>query len=121
MKKTKEKKEKSQFVTVKDSAGNEVVTERGFKGLKKTFRFYKKYMGLFVLMIVFSLLGSGLSVLSPVFEGNMVDQFTKFNVDKIFYYACLSFTVLVLVQTVYTFWYMILIKLNKNVKNLLFI
>lgn len=116
MKKTKEKKEKSQFVTVKDSAGNEVVTERGFKGLKKTFRFYKKYMGLFVLMIVFSLLGSGLSVLSPVFEGNMVDQFTKFNVDKIFYYACLSFTVLVLVQTVYTFWYMILIKLNKNVK-----
>ncbi|HBP44045.1 MAG TPA: hypothetical protein DD621_05230 [Clostridiales bacterium] len=116
MKKTKEKKEKSQFVTVKDSAGNEVVTERGFKGLKKTFRFYKKYMGLFVLMIVFSLLGSGLSVLSPVFEGNMVDQFTKFNVDKIFYYACLSFTVIVLVQTVYTFWYMILIKLNKNVK-----
>lgn len=116
MKKTKEKKEKSQFVTVKDSAGNEVVTERGFKGLKKTFKFYKKYMGLFVLMIVFSLLGSGLSVLSPVFEGNMVDQFTKFNVDKIFYYACLSFTVLVLVQTVYTFWYMILIKLNKNVK-----
>lgn len=116
MNKTKEKKEKSQFVTVKDSAGNEVVTERGFKGLKKTFRFYKKYMGLFVLMIVFSLLGSGLSVLSPVFEGNMVDQFTKFNVDKIFYYACLSFTVLVLVQTVYTFWYMILIKLNKNVK-----
>lgn len=114
--KTKEKKVKSQYVTVKDSAGNEVVKERGYKGLKKTFKFYKKYMGMFLLIVILSLIGSGLSVLTPIFEGNMVDQFTQFNVNKIFYYAVWVFTITCLIQTVYTFWYMILIRLNKNVK-----
>ena len=73
-------------------------------------------MGMFLLIVILSLIGSGLSVLTPIFEGNMVDQFTQFNVNKIFYYAVWVFTITCLIQTVYTFWYMILIRLNKNVK-----
>lgn len=110
------KKEKSQFVTVKDSAGNEVVKERGYKGLKKTFKFYKRHLGRFVFIIILSLMGSGLSVLIPIFEGNMVAEFTSFNVEKILYYAILTLTVSVLIEIVYTFWRWIIIKLNRNVK-----
>ncbi len=108
--------DKSKYVKVKDSAGNEVIKEKGYKGLQKTFRFYKKYLGMFILVIILSLLGSGVSVLSPIFEGNLVDQFTQFNVPKILEYAIWLFTVQVLALMVYTVWYVFLIKLNKNIK-----
>ena len=116
VKKVKQKKEKPQYVTVKDSAGNEHIKERGYKGLQKAFRFYRKYMGLFITIILLSLLGSGVSVLNPIFEGHMVDQLTQFNIDKIIYYAICVFCVTVFNQMVYTVWYIVLIKLNKSVK-----
>lgn len=115
-KKHKAKKEKSKYVTVKDSAGNEHVKERGYKGLKKAFKFYRKYLGMFICIILLSLLGSGVSVLNPIFEGHMVDQLTQFNIEKIMYYAVWVFCVTVLNQMIYTVWYIVLIKLNKNVK-----
>lgn len=108
--------DKTKYVKVKDSAGNEVIKEKGYKGLKKTFKFYRKYIGLFLLIIALSLLGSGVSVLSPIFEGNLVDQFTQFNVKKILELAVWLFTVQVLAQMVYTVWYIVLIKLNRNIK-----
>lgn len=116
VKEPKKKKEKSKYVTVKDSAGNEHIKERGYKGLQKAFRFYRKYMGLFICIILLSLLGSGVSVLNPVFEGHMVDQLTQFNIEKIMYYAVCVFCVTVFNQMVYTVWYIVLIKLNKSVK-----
>lgn len=116
VKEPKKKKEKSKFVTVKDSAGNEHIKERGYNGLKKAFRFYRKYMGLFICIILLSLLGSGVSVLNPIFEGHMVDQLTQFNIEKIMYYAVCVFCVTVFNQMVYTVWYIVLIKLNKSVK-----
>ena len=106
--------DKTKYVKVKDSAGNEVIKEKGYKGLQKTFRFYKKYLGTFILVIFLSLLGSGVSVLSPIFEGNLVDQFTQFNVSKILEYAVWLFTVQVLALMVYTVWYVFLIRLNKK-------
>ena len=108
--------DKTKYVKVKDSAGNEVIKEKGYKGLQKTFKFYKKYLGTFIIIILLSLLGSGVSVLSPIFEGNLVDQFTQFNVSKILEYAVWLFTVQVLALMVYTVWYVFLIKLNKNIK-----
>ena len=108
--------DKTKYVKVKDSAGNEVIKEKGYKGLKKTFKFYRKYIGLFLLIIALSLLGSGVSVLSPIFDGNLVDQFTQFNVKKILELAVWLFTVQVLAQMVYTVWYIVLIKLNRNIK-----
>ena len=110
------KKEKPQYVTVKDSAGNEHIKERGYKGLQKAFRFYRRYMGMFIAIILLSLLGSGVSVLNPIFEGHMVDQLTQFNIEKILYYAVCVFCVTVFNQMVYTVWYIVLIKLNKSVK-----
>ena len=108
--------DKEKYVKVKDRFGNEVLKEKGYKGLKKTFRFYKPYIGMFILIVFLSLLGSGVSVLSPIFEGNLVDQLTQFNLSKIIENAVWLFTVQVLAQMVYTVWYIILIKLNKNIK-----
>ncbi len=108
--------DKNKYVKVKDRFGNEVLKEKGYKGLKKTFRFYHKYIALFIAVVLLSLLGSGVSVLSPIFEGNLVDQLTQFNVDKIFENAIWLFTVHVLSLMVYTVWYVLLIKLNKNIK-----
>lgn len=108
--------DKEKYVKVKDRFGNEVLKEKGYKGLKKTFRFYKPYIGMFILIVLLSLLGSGVSVLSPIFEGNLVDQLTQFNLSKIIENAVWLFTVQVLAQMVYTVWYIILIRLNKNIK-----
>ena len=51
--------------------------------LKRSFVFYKKHIGLFIGIIIFSLLGSGLSVLTPIFEGNILTEFTNLNFEVV--------------------------------------
>ncbi len=54
-----------------------------YVGLKRSFVFYKKHIGLFIGIIIFSLLGSGLSVLTPIFEGNILTEFTNLNFEVV--------------------------------------
>ena len=54
-----------------------------YVGLKRSFVFYKKHIGLFIGIIIFSLLGSGLSVLTSIFEGNILTEFTNLNFEVV--------------------------------------
>ncbi len=90
--------------------------EKKYSNLLRSFKFYKKYMGLFISIIVLSLIGSGISMLTPIFEGNIITEFTIQNFDKAIFYAIMLFVVGVVLQLTYTFWFRLLVTLNKKVK-----
>ena len=115
MKKTREKKNKIQGERVADK-DNRNAKKKGFVALKKAFRFYKKYMKIFLLSVFLSLAGSVLNVIMPILNGNLIDQLTKFNVNRIFYYALWLLAVTIAVHIVYTFWNILILKINTNVK-----
>lgn len=59
----------------KEAQKNEL---KGYKGLRQTFRYYKKYKGhvvAFALLIVLSMIPT---IFMPIFEGNMMGYFTQF-------------------------------------------
>lgn len=93
-----------------------VKVKKGYPNLKRAFVFYKKYIGLFVGIVIFSLLGSALSILTPVFEGNILTEFTNLNFNKVLILAGCVSIVAVLIKLVYLIWFRLLINLNQRVK-----
>jgi len=91
-----------------------------YVGLKRSFMFYKKHIGLFIGIIIFSLLGSGLSVLTPIFEGNILTEFTNLNFDKVLLFAGCVLVLSILIKLCYFIWFKVDIKhsLIKNLVNL---
>lgn len=96
-KKTKEKKQK-------------------YKNLKRSFLFYKKHLKLFILIVILSLVGSGVGMLSPVFTGQMVNYITLLDFNNVLIYAGLTLAVAILLQILYFVWVKVLITLNSRVK-----
>lgn len=93
-----------------------VKVKKGYPNLKRAFVFYKKYIGLFIGIVIFSLLGSALSILTPVFEGNILTEFTNLNFNKVLILAGCVLIVAVLIKLVYLIWFRLLINLNQRVK-----
>lgn len=82
--------------------------------LKKVIPYYKKYWTLLILTILFSLSYAGLSVLSPILEGNLLTAFTtldfKYILKMAFYLAILG----IIIEIVTNIWSMIVLKLNSS-------
>ncbi len=78
--------------------------------------FYKKHIGLFIGIIIFSLLGSGLSVLTPIFEGNILTEFTNLNFDKVLLFAGCVLVLSILIKLCYFIWFRFLVNINQRVK-----
>ncbi len=87
-----------------------------YVGLKRSFVFYKKHIGLFIGIIIFSLLGSGLSVLTPIFEGNILTEFTNLNFDKVLLFAGCVLVLSILIKLCYFIWFRFLVNINQRVK-----
>jgi len=87
-----------------------------YVGLKRSFMFYKKHIGLFIGIIIFSLLGSGLSVLTPIFEGNILTEFTNLNFDKVLLFAGCVLVLSILIKLCYFIWFRFLVNINQRVK-----
>ena len=90
--------------------------QKKYKNLKRAFVFYKKYMGLFVAIVIFSLVGSGVSMLTPIIEGNILTEFTNLDFDKVLIYAGALLAVAIILKLIYLFWFRLLINLNQKVK-----
>lgn len=87
-----------------------------YVGLKRSFMFYKKHIWLFIGIIIFSLLGSGLSVLTPIFEGNILTEFTNLNFDKVLLFAGCVLVLSILIKLCYFIWFRFLVNINQRVK-----
>lgn len=87
-----------------------------YSKLFKSFMFYKKHMKLLLSIIFVSLFGSGVSMLMPIFEGNIVTQFTEANFDKALIYGILTLAVGAVLEGTYMLWYQLLMKMNRKVK-----
>ncbi len=87
-----------------------------YVGLKRSFVFYKKHIWLFIGIIIFSLLGSGLSVLTPIFEGNILTEFTNLNFDKVLLFAGCVLVLSILIKLCYFIWFRFLVNINQRVK-----
>ncbi len=87
-----------------------------YAGLKRSFVFYKKHIGLFIGIIIFSLLGSGLSVLTPIFEGNILTEFTNLNFDRVLLFAGCVLVLSILIKLCYFIWFRFLVNINQRVK-----
>ncbi len=86
------------------------------KNLKRIIPYYKKYWKLLILTVVFSLTYAGLSILLPVFEGNLLTAFTSLDFNNILKVAiCLTITG-IFIEIVTNIWSMIVLKLNSNCK-----
>ena len=86
------------------------------KNLKRIIPYYKKYWKLLILTVVFSLTYAGLSILLPVFEGNLLTAFTSLDFNNILKVAiCLTITG-ISIEIVTNIWSMIVLKLNSNCK-----
>ena len=87
-----------------------------YSKLFKSFMFYKKHMKLLLSIIFVSLFGSGVSMLMPIFEGNIVTQFTETNFDKALIYGILMLAVGAVLEGTYMLWYQLLMRMNRKVK-----
>ena len=92
------------------------IKQKKYGNLFKSFKFYKKHMKLLLGIIFVSLFGSGVSMLLPIFEGNIVTQFTETNFDRALFYAILTLAIGVVLEGSYMLWYQLLIKMNRKVK-----
>ena len=79
------------------------------KNLKRIIPYYKKYWKLLILTVVFSLTYAGLSILLPVFEGNLLTAFTSLDFNNILKVAiCLTITG-IFIEIVTNIWSMIVL------------
>lgn len=82
--------------------------------LKRIIPYYKKYWKLLILTVVFSLTYAGLSVLTPIFEGNLLTAFTTLDFKYILKMALYLAVTGVVIEIVTNIWSMIVLKLNSS-------
>ncbi len=82
--------------------------------LRKVIPYYKKYWNLLILTIVFSLCYAGLSVLSPILEGNLLTAFTTLDFKYILKMALYLAILGIMIEVVTNIWSMIVLKLNSS-------
>lgn len=82
--------------------------------LKKILPYYKKYWKLLILTIIFSLTYAGLSILSPILEGNLLSAFTTLDFNYILKMALYLSIVGIIIEVVTQIWSIIVLKLNSN-------
>lgn len=84
------------------------------KNLKRIVPYYQKYWKLLILTVIFSFTYAGLSVLSPILEGNLLTAFTSLDFKYILKIAVYLTIIGVLIEIVTNIWSMIVLKLNSN-------
>lgn len=85
------------------------------KNIFKLYKYYKRHSMLCVLTIVFSLLYAGISLLSPIYEGEMIGKFENFDKTGILKTALLLLAIRVVIEIVTNIWSRIVLKLNGRV------
>lgn len=88
--------------------------ETNKSSLKRIIPYYKKYWKLLILTVVFSLTYAGLSVLTPIFEGNLLTAFTTLDFKYILKMALYLAVTGVVIEIVTNIWSMIVLKLNSS-------
>ena len=82
--------------------------------LIKVIPYYKKYWKLLILTVIFSFLYAGLSVLSPILEGNLLTAFTSLDYSYILKMGLYLAIVGIAIEIVTNIWSMVVLKLNSN-------
>ena len=85
------------------------------KNLKKLVKYYKKYKFLSIMVIIFSLIYAGISLLSPIYEGKMLAFFEDFNKENIIKTALFLLVIRVIIEIVTNVWSRFVLKLNGKV------
>ena len=85
------------------------------KNLKKLVKYYKKYKFLSIMVIIFSLIYAGISLLSPIYEGKMLAFFEDFNKENIIKTAFFLLVIRVIIEIVTNVWSRFVLKLNGKV------
>lgn len=82
--------------------------------LRRVIPYYKKYWKLLILTIIFSFSYAGLSILSPILEGNLLTAFTTLDFNYILKMALYLAILGIVIEIVTNIWSMIVLKLNSN-------
>ena len=85
------------------------------KSLIKLFKYYKRYVGLCILVLFLSLLYAGISLLSPIYEGKLLGFFDNFDKNKILEAAFLLLIIRITIEIVTNLWSRAVLKLNGKV------
>ena len=83
--------------------------------LWKLLPYYKKYLKLIIITIILSFLYAGLSLLVPIFSGNLLASFSNFNSTTIIKIAIYLVVLRLFIEIVSKIWSTIILKLNNNV------
>lgn len=85
------------------------------KNLFKIFKYYKRYILLCIMVIILSLGYAGISLLSPIYEGQLLSFFQDFNKYKIIEIAFILLLVRIVIEIVTNLWSRTVLKLNGKV------
>lgn len=92
-----------------------VIMIKDTKNLFKILKYYKRYMWLCIMVIILSLGYAGISLLSPIYEGQLLSFFENFNKDKIIGIAFILLFIRIIIEIVTNLWSRTVLKLNGKV------